>query len=478
MQAEELKKLVTEIKALKCEHQTIEVKAAHEGCPMRLYDTLSGFSNQDSGGIIVFGLSEKQGFDVIGVYDAQDLQKKVAEQCKQMIPIVRPLFTVCLIDGLPVVAAEIPSVDITERPVYYAGSGKLKGSYIRVGDSDERMSEYEIYSYEVYRQNIRDDQRVEERVNASLINTDALDVYIERIKADRANLAENVSKKDILELMGITRNGKWTLAAIMVFSKYPQALYPQLCITAIVVPGTEIGETGDNNERFIANKRITGTIPEMLNDAVEFVRRNMRVKTIINEAGKRTDQPEFPIKAVREAILNSLVHRDYSIYSENTPIRIEMYSDRMEIINSGGLYGRITIDSLGKVRPETRNATLANILETLSITENRYSGIPTIRYEFKKAQLLEPEFRVMRGEFYVIFKNNIAVNMGELSKAELRKRLIEFCKTPRTRDELTLFTGFTRYYTMKIITPLVEEGAIKLALPEVPKSKRQLFYSV
>ena len=58
-----------------------------------------------------------------------------------------------------------------------------------------------------------------------------------------------------------------------------------------------------------------------------------------------------------------------------------MYRDRMEITNSGGLYGKITIDALGKVHPETRNAALANMLELLKVTENRYSGIPTMRKE-------------------------------------------------------------------------------------------------
>lgn len=131
----------------------------------------------------------------------------------------------------------------------------------------------------------------------------------------------------------------------------------------------------------INNRRITVPIPDILEEAVEFVRRNSRTKTIIDENGHRIDKPEYPMNAVREAILNTLTHRDYSIYSENTPIRIEMYRDRMEIIKCGGLYGRITIDALGKVRPETRNATLSNMLDLLKITENRYSGIPTTRKE-------------------------------------------------------------------------------------------------
>ena len=88
----ELKELLEKIQARKCEEQCVEVKAAHGGCLEKLYDTLSAFSNQDSGGTLVFGLDEKQGFKKVGVYGAQDLQKKVMEYGEQMTPVVRPVF--------------------------------------------------------------------------------------------------------------------------------------------------------------------------------------------------------------------------------------------------------------------------------------------------------------------------------------------------------------------------------------------------
>ena len=61
----------------------------------------------------------------------------------------------CEKDGKSFASAEIPGVDLSDRPCYYKGRGRLKGSYTRVGDSDEPMTEYEIYSYEAYRKNIR-----------------------------------------------------------------------------------------------------------------------------------------------------------------------------------------------------------------------------------------------------------------------------------------------------------------------------------
>ncbi len=478
MQDTELLELVRKIQSFNCEFQTIEVKTANQGCPKKLYDTLSSFSNQDDGGIIVFGLSEKDDFAVLGVYDVQDLQKKVTEQCKEMEPIVWALFSVCEIDGKMVVSAEIPGTDISERPVFYKGAGRMRGSYIRVGESDEPMSEYEIYSYEAFRKRIRDDIRVVSNAKLSLFDTEKLNEYISAVKSERINLANNVSDEEIMELMGITVDGVPTLAGVMTFSKYPQGYFPQLCITAVCIPGLEMGDTDDEQVRFTDNRRITGPISEMLSEAVEFVRRNSRYKTIIDRYGKRIDKEEYPIKAVREAVLNALVHRDYSIYTENVPIRIEMYSDRMEIISSGGLYGRITIDSLGKVRPDTRNAALANMLEILHITENRYSGIPTICREFKQAGLPAPIFEVRRGEFTVIFKNDIYKSSLSEKGYGSAKDIIAFCSIPRSRDELQKFTGYSRYYTMsKIVQPLVDSGKIVLTIPDKPKSAKQKYVS-
>lgn len=473
MQTEMLKKLVSDIKVRKAESQTIELKAAVNGCPTRLFDTLSSFSNQDDGGIIIFGIDEKDHYAVKGVYDAQDLQKKITEQCKQMEPAVRALFTICEIDGKTVVSAEIPGVDISERPVFYKGVGRIKGSYVRVGESDEPMSEYEIYSYEAFRKRTRDDIRTVEHIKFQLIDEARMASYLTAIKSERKNLADNVSEQELLELMGITSDGIPTLAGLMTFSKYPQAYFPQLCITAVSLPGTEQGTVGEDGARFIDNKRITGAIPDMLEEAVEFVQKNSRTKTIIDDNGRRVDKPEYPIRAVREAILNALVHRDYSIHTENIPIRIEMYRDRMEITNSGGLYGKISIDALGKVRPETRNAALANMLELLKITENRYSGIPTMRAEFLNAGLPTPIFSVLHGEFKVVMKNGYySANMS------LPEAIIEFCSVPRTRAEIIAFTGKSRTYTMtKLVQPLIDAGAIRLTLPEKPKSSKQKYVS-
>ena len=198
------------------------------------------------------------------------------------------------------------------------------------------------------------------------------------------------------------REGKPTLAAEFLFGLYPQAYFPQLGIIAVSVPGTEVGDTDIDGSRFIDNQRIEGTIPDMVDEALQFVRKNTRKKTIVDpDTGKRKDKTDYPINSVREALLNALVHRDYSIHTEGMPVQLSIFADRLEITNPGGLYGRLTLDTLGKIQPDTRNPVLATALEVLDVTENRYSGIPTIRRELKEHGLPAPEFRNERGEFTV-----------------------------------------------------------------------------
>lgn len=478
MREEELVNLVKKVQRRQTEFQNVELKAAAAGFPKRIYDTLSSFSNQDDGGVILFGVSEEDDYDAVGVYNVQDAQKKAMEACEQMEPKVRAVFSSAETDGKIVLAAEIPSVEYWLRPVFYKGAGRLKGSFVRVGDSDQPMSEYEVYSYEAFRRRIRDELRQVPECQMELLDQERLAHYLDEAKKERPKLAA-LTDAEIMELMGITKNGEFTLAGVLTFAIYPQTWFPQLSITAVSLPGTKMGETDKDGARFLDNKRITGAIPDMIDEAVEFVRKNMRTKTIVDKDGRRADQEEYPVLAVREAILNALIHRDYSMLTENTPVNIEMYRDRMEIISKGGLYGVGSVKDLGKSRPETRNAALANMLELLKVTENRYSGIPTILREIRNAGLPDPVFEDARGVFRVIFRNGIGMQEDEIDKTDIYRAVVQYCTVPRTREELTGFAEKSRYYTMSaIVQPLLEQGKLRMTIPDKPKSPKQRFAAV
>ena len=476
MLVDELIELAHAVERTKTEGQTMEVKKALEGCPHNLYDTLSSFSNQDTGGVILFGLDEDAGFAICGVYDAHDLQKKVTEQCNQMEPPVRAVFTHAEIEGKMVCSAEIPGLDISERPCYYKGAGRLRGTYIRVGDADLHMTDYELNSLEAFRRHAHDDIRPIESADMSLLDGDQLSVYVHLRRAERPGFSR-LSIEQAYEMLNITKGKAPTLAALLNFGLYPQGYFPQLAITAVVVPGTSIGITTEDHARFLDNKRLEGTLVNMLDEAMAFCLRNMKTRTIIDPAtGKRADQTEYPLLAIREAVLNALIHRDYSPYTEGTPIQINFFSDRLEIHSPGTLYGRMTVEQLGIARPDLRNPALAVMAETLLKAENRYSGIPTIRNEMAKAGLPPPVFENRRNEFVVTLYNH-AGDAPTTTKSE--NALAGFCAVPRTRQEIAGFLGIgvTPYMMNQYVHPLLEKGILKMTLPDKPKSRNQKYYA-
>lgn len=476
MLEKELQDLVKKIQLRKCEGQTLEVKKAFRDCPTSLYDTLSSFSNQSVGGIIVFGLDENEGFSVKGVYDVQDLQHKVTAQCREMEPQVRALFTTAEVEGKVVMSAEIPPQDVFKRPVYYKGKGRLGGSFVRVGDADERMTEFEIYSYDAYHHHIKSDRRIIEEADVSLWNQERMVEYVRSVKQDRPNLCAIVADADIPEKMGVVKNGHPSLAGLMTFSTCPQVYLPQLCITAVVIPGLEKGAVDTAGVRFVNNRKITGAIPEMLDEAERFVSQNTKQTVIIDENGRRRDRSEYPMKAIREAILNALIHRDYSAYSETSPIRLEIYSDRLEVSSKGDIYGAAPVSALGHMEIGKRNAFLVDTLEAIHKTENRNSGIATMRAECRARNLPEPIFYCVHGEFKVVFKNSQPADNVVFDRDRAEESFIAYCELPRSREELAAFSGLNQSYVMATwIRPLVRDGKLLRTEPQSPKSPFQRF---
>ena len=478
MQTKELINLIDNIVSLKTETNNIEFKKAKDGVPENLYDTLSSFSNT-SGGIIIFGVDEKNNYDICGITNPDIFQKKITEQSLMMEPKIRPIITICEYDGKIIASAEIPELDVFNKPCYYSGKGKMKGSYIRVGDADLPMTDYEIYSFDAFKYKTEDELRSKERIEKDIFNEISINSFLDKIISVKPNLI-NLDRDTILKMNGIIdKNNYPTVCGILNFGKYPQIFSPNLDIVAVRCSTNEYGVEDQNGIRFLDNKRLDGTISEMLKLAISFVINNIKKATRINDRGIREDVLEYPIKAIREIILNALIHRDYSIHTENEPIRLTIFDDRIEISNPGGLYGRLSLDELGKVHSDIRNPFIASILEILEVTENRYSGIPTIYAEMKKAGLMEPKFESVRGTFKVTLYNS---KKTDIINDNFVSKIKAYCKTPRTKESLAKFFGYDEkhpaYFINSYVIPLIEQGILAYTIPSKPRSKNQKIYTV
>lgn len=478
MQANELLDLIEDIISLGTETKNIEFKKAENGTPENLYDTFSSFSNT-SGGIIIFGIDEKNNYEICGISNPDVFQKKVIDQALMMSPIIKPLITFCEYKGKIVSSVEIPELDAFSKPCYYLGKGKMKGSYIRVGAADLPMTDYEIYCFDAFKYKTEDELRSKERVDRDILNEVAINTFLDKIISLKPNLV-NVDKETILKINGIIdKNDHPTVCGIMNFGKYPQIISPNLNIVAVRCSTNEYGIEDQNGIRFLDNKRLDGTISEMLRLGIAFVNNNIKKAIKINNDGVREDIVEYPIKAIREIILNALIHRDYSIHTENDPIRLIIFDDRIEISNPGGLYGRLSLDDLGKAHSDIRNPFIAAILEVLEVTENRYSGIPTIYKEMEKAGLMPPKFENIRGTFKVTLYNTKRI---DIVNDELISKIKIYCKTPRTKESLSKYFGYDdkhpAYFMNSYIIPLIEQGILAYTIPNKPKSKNQKIYTV
>lgn len=396
------------------ETDKIEAKTAEKDFPKKCYDTISAFANK-SGGIIIFGINENNNFIEQDVYDVNDLQKKITSLCTTSLePKIRPEFLPVTYNNKKLLAVKIEELPQTQKPCYYKESGVNKGSYIRIGESDEHMTDYEIYDLYSYRENIAEDLRVVERADLSEFKQDKLMNYIKSIKEKKPNL-ERFSDEQILALSGIidSKTKKPTVAGTFLFAEFPQAYFPQMFVACVVVPGRRLGQVGIMGQRFDDNERVEGTIDEMVEKTLAFIRRNIGTRIIIDDDGKRTDIPHYPMKALREAIINALIHRDYSKFREGAYVYVQVYDDRIQIISPGGLYGGIKSSDLGTVKMlEARNKTIVRILEeTTDLVENRHTGIETMREEMKNMKLPQPEFIVDNRDFTVIFRKE---NKGDI----------------------------------------------------------------
>ena len=155
-----------------------------------------------------------------------------------------------------------------------------------------------------------------------------------------------------------------------------------------------------------------------------------------------------------------------------------MYPDRMEIRNPGGLYGRLRIDQLGKMQPDTRNPVLVTAMEVLGLAENRYSGIPTIRRSMADAGLREPVFTDERGTFTVVLYNDAQIQ-PEAEVTEKEGKLLAFLQTPRSRQEIAQYLGIgtVSYVMQTYINPMIENGLVKMTVPDRPRSRQQKFFA-
>ncbi|MGH3273661.1 MAG: ATP-binding protein [Streptosporangiaceae bacterium] len=413
----ELAEIVDNLRAIGTDIADVEVKKAQGGLPRSLRETLSAFSNT-CGGVIVLGLDEEHGFAVAGSPDLAKLAADLGSMCSlEMEPAVRPLIGVHAFEEGRVLVAEIPELDPAQKPCFYKGAGITKGSFVRVGDGDHRLSTYEVQILLSARGQPREDEQPVPGSSLSQLDTASTDAYIARLRTNRPYAFKDLDRLGVLRRAKVLVRGEGgtacvSIAGFLTLGSYPQEDFPQLMVTFVHYP-TESGPQSLTGERFLDNVTLEGPVPVMVRDTLAVIRRNMSRRAVIAGVG-RQDVWEYPETALREALVNALVHRDLSSGARGTQVQVEMYPDRLVLRSPGGLFGPVTLENLSEEGVSSaRNATLIKILEdvplpgeTRTVCENRGSGIRSMLNALLAAGMSPPQFDDRISSFTVTFPNH------------------------------------------------------------------------
>lgn len=246
-------------------------------------------------------------------------------------------------------------------------------------------------------------------------------------------------------------------------------------------------EKGSVFDDALDDKEYEGNLIYLLQSGCDFVRNNSKVR-FAKAARYRVDKPDYAERAVTEAIVNALIHRDYIVLGSE--IHIDMYDDRMEIQSPGGMYeGRpvqeCDIESIGSVR---RNPVIADLFHRMKYMERRGSGLKKIINETEKlpgyTEDRKPEFYSTPSDFRVVLKN-VNYNLHtctvqdsvQVVQDERIVVLLEFCSIARSRQEMQEFIGISsrEHFRKRILKPLLEAGQITMTMPDKPNSRNQKY---
>ena len=415
MDESELVGIVDRLRRAGADNARVEAKSGRGGIGKSVWPTVSAFSNT-SGGVVVIGLDEKNGFVPVETLDAQAIVDQLVEAARprggsdRAGPITpRPLMSIdqMEVDGAPVVVAEVTELPAADKPCFVTSQGKEHGTYVRVGEGDHRLDTYGVFQMSTLTVPSTADREAVSGAVVADLDSGLVERTVSRLRRTRPRaVAGTTSDLEVLERIGVLdrETGRPTLAGVLALGRFPQQFYPQLMISFAAYPGdAKSAVTGD--DRMIDRAVLEGAVPDMIDDAVNAVVRNLRVRRVVVGAGAR-DVPEIPVGAIREAITNAVMHRDYSVLARGDQVRVELFPDRLEVHSPGVLWGGRGIAQIYDGGSRSRNETLARLLTDVpfsdrdeTVGENAGSGIPRMLGEMTQQGLPAPRFTSTTSSF-------------------------------------------------------------------------------
>lgn len=367
-----------------------------------LAKTVVAFAN-DAGGAIYIGIRDKPR-EIIGVPEEklliteEQISNSIQDNC---VPPIIPEITFMQSENYYIIKVLVHKG--STPPYYIKRKGINEGVYIRVGSISRQASPEMIAELTRKRHNISFDSELDFSKTYDQLNIESFrKAFFETSKQE---LTENVLHK--LELI---RNDQTTILptnALILLSddELKNRLFPFAIIECARFKGND-------NSMFIDQKTITGNIITQSEEAYQFVLRHISQETTGYEGVYRIDKWEYPVLAIREAIRNAIIHRDYSLTGSD--IKIAIYDDRIEITSPGKLLSSIDYNDMESGQSEIRNKTLAPVFKMLGIIEKWGNGLRLINSELQSYRNIGLRWTEPGVSFKVVFyKKTYTTNLAK-----------------------------------------------------------------
>ena len=412
------------------------------------------------GGKILLGVRDDG--TVIGVQDSNALRARIQDIARNCDPPVQ-------VRAEPV--GRVFAVHVREsdsKPVQCSD-----GFFWRQGAVTQKLSRAEI----------RDLFRLEGAVRFDLASCPPFN-YPEDFDREKFNtwlslsgITGRLQVEDVLVNIEAAERADGTLlfrnAGALFFAKNVRRFFPQAYITCLLARGTD-------KVHILDRKDFDGGIVADIEDALRFVERNTRTAYRI-EGLRRENVPEYPTNALREAITNAVMHRDWFVNGAN--VFVEIYADRVEVVSPGSLPRGLSLADLGS-KSVRRNALIADLLHRIDFIEKAGTGILRIRNEARELRCPEPEFKA-NGFFTATFWPNPDVR----ARADARSiepvtgevtgevRLLRAMAGEMTRQQIQESLGLRHedHFRKAYLLPALQAGLIEMTVPDKPRSRNQRY---
>ncbi|WP_010250532.1 ATP-binding protein [Myroides injenensis] len=393
------------------EQQNIEYKSAWHDDYLKW---VCGFANAQ-GGVIFIGKDDNG--NVVGIEDYKKLMDDIPNKVRNAMGITVEV-------NLHEESGKY-FIEIVTHP--YSVPISLRGRYYyRSGSTKQELTGASLNEFLLKKSGKTWDDVIEPRATYDDIDEKAVTTFVQEAEfSGRLPESKGLTIPQLFDKLRLTENGQLKRGAIVLFAKDPAKFYPNIFV--------KIGRFGKDDADLIFQENEEGNLIVILQTILEQLHHKFLIRKVSFEGMKRIETNEYPVEALREVILNALVHRNYM----GAPTQIRVYDDKIVFWNEGALPQGLSIEELkGFHASQPRNILIADVCFKGGYIDSWGRGMLKIYNACKEAGLPEPEIKEFQtGLLVTLFKNNLTTE--QLAKLGLNERQIRAILHIQEKGEIT-----------------------------------------